>query len=153
MLKLTKKTDYALMALLHMGFVTDQPLVNAKEIAETYHIPVEMMAKILQSLSRGGITVSDNGPKGGYALSRSAERISVAEVIGVIEGPIKITDCMLSPSPVCMQADTCTIRTPVEHIQQRISTLLEGMSVAECHHMTLSHMTLSPAASTAAVPS
>ena len=138
MLKLTKKTDYALMALLHMGFMTETRLVNAKEIAETYQIPVEMMAKILQTLSRGGVIVSENGPKGGYALSRPAEQISVAEVIGAIEGPIGITDCMLSPTPTCMQADTCTIRTPVEHIQQRISALLEGMSVAEFHHMTLS---------------
>jgi len=134
-LKLTKKTDYALMALLHMGFMTRQPLVNAKEIAETYHIPVEMMAKILQTLSRGGVIISENGPKGGYALSRAPERISVAEVITAIEGPIGITDCMTSATATCMQADTCTIRTPVEHIQQRISTLLEGMSVAEFHHM------------------
>ncbi|MBI5136817.1 MAG: Rrf2 family transcriptional regulator [Nitrospirae bacterium] len=137
MLKLTKKTDYALMALLHMGFVTDQPLVNAKEIAETYQIPVEMMAKILQTLSRGGVIVSENGPKGGYALSRPAERITVAEVIEVIEGPLGITDCMAGPAAACMQADRCTIRTPVEHIQQRISSLLEHMSVAEFHHMTL----------------
>jgi Rrf2 family protein len=135
-LKLTKKTDYALMALLHMGFMTERPLVNAKEIAETYQIPVEMMAKILQTLSRGGVIISENGPKGGYALSRAPERISVGEVIATIEGPIGITDCMLSATATCMQAETCTIRTPVEHIQQRISQLLDDMSVAEFHHMT-----------------
>jgi Rrf2 family protein len=132
-LKLTKKTDYALMALHHMGYVTDQALVNAKEIAETYHIPVEMMAKILQTLSREEVIVSVNGPKGGYALSRSPEEISVAEVITAIEGPIGIADCLLEPEAVCMQADTCTIRTPVEHIQERIVALLSGMSVAQLH--------------------
>ena len=137
MLKLTKKTDYALMAIHHMGFLAQTPLVNAKEIAETYQIPVEMMAKILQTLSRVGLILSENGPKGGYALARPAERISVAEVITAIEGPIGITDCMLAPQAPCMQADTCTIRTPVEHIQQRINHLLEGMSVAEVHEMSL----------------
>jgi Rrf2 family cysteine metabolism transcriptional repressor len=132
-LKLTKKTDYALMALHHMGYVAEQPLVNAKEIAETYHIPVEMMAKILQTLSRDGILESVNGPKGGYALSRSPEEITVAQVITAIDGPIGIADCMLDVNAPCMQADTCTIRTPVEHIQERIVALLAGMSVAELH--------------------
>ncbi|MFQ5509230.1 MAG: RrF2 family transcriptional regulator [Leptospirillia bacterium] len=135
MLKLTKKTDYALMAMNHMAFLPGGSLVNAKEVAETYHIPVEMMAKILQTLSRDGLIVSENGPKGGYALSRLPEDISVAEVISAIEGPIGIADCMQAPGAVCMQADTCTIRSPVEHIQQRILALLEGMSVAEVHHM------------------
>ena len=135
MLKLTKKTDYALMALHHMGFLTERKLVNAKEIAETYHIPVEMMAKILQTLCRDGLITSENGPKGGYALSRGPEAISVAEVIAAVEGPIGITDCIQEPNAPCMQADTCTIRTPVEHIQQRIYGLLDGMSVAEVHQM------------------
>jgi len=136
LLKLTKKTDYALMAIHHMGFLTTGPLVNAKEIAEIYHIPVEMLAKILQTLSRHNLVVSENGPKGGYALARLPEDISVAEVITAIEGPIGIADCMAQATAACMQADTCTIRTPVEHIQQRISALLEAMSVEEVHHMT-----------------
>jgi Rrf2 family cysteine metabolism transcriptional repressor len=136
-LKLTKKTDYALMALNHMGYMTDQALVNAKEVAETYHIPVEMMAKILQTLSRDGIILSVNGPKGGYALSRRPEEISVAEVIAAIEGPIGIADCMVALNAPCMQADTCTIRTPVEHIQERIVALLAGMSVAALHERSV----------------
>ena len=136
MLKLTKKTDYALMALHHMGYVSDQPLVNAKEIAETYRIPVEMMAKILQVLSRDGIIDSVNGPKGGYALSRAPERITVAEVVTAIEGQIGVADCLLEMHAPCLQANTCTIRTPVEHIQERIVALLAGLSVAELHRMT-----------------
>jgi len=135
-LKLTKKIDYALMALHHIGFLAEGRLVNAKEIAEIYQIPVEMMAKILQTLSRCGLIVSENGPKGGYALSRPPEDISIAEVIEVIEGPIGIADCVHDTVIPCMQADTCTIRTPVAHIQQRISALLAGMSVAEVHAMS-----------------
>ena len=142
-LKLTKKTDYALMALHHMGYMASQPLANAKEIAETYHIPVEMMAKILQTLSRDGIIVSVNGPKGGYALSRPPEAITVAEVIAAIEGPIGIADCMLDLSEPCMQAETCTIRTPVEHIQERIVALLAGMSVAELHNRSVAPLAIS----------
>jgi len=147
-LKLTKKTDYALMALHHIGYMTDQPLVNAKEIAETYHIPVEMMAKILQVLSRDGLIASVNGPKGGYALSRPPEEISVADVITAIEGQIGVADCMLEMHAPCMQADTCTIRTPVEHIQERIVALLAGLSVAELHQMTDGGARMAPLAIT-----
>jgi Rrf2 family protein len=147
-LKLTKKTDYALMALHHMGYLSEQPLVNAKEIAETYHIPVEMMAKILQVLSRDGLIASVNGPKGGYALSRAPEDISVADVVTSIEGQIGVADCMLEMHAPCMQADTCTIRTPVEHIQERIVALLAGLSVADVHQMTDGAAKASPLAIT-----
>ncbi len=137
MLKLTKKVDYALLALHHMGYLSVGPLANAKEIAETYQIPVEMLAKILQTLSRADIIASENGPKGGYALSRLPEHISVAEIIQAVEGPIGIADCVTDGGSPCMQEDTCTIRTPIEQIQQRIRALLSDMSVADMHHQTL----------------
>jgi DNA-binding IscR family transcriptional regulator len=57
-------------------------------------------------------------------------------VVTAIEGQIGVADCLLEMHAPCMQADTCTIRTPVEHIQERIVALLAGLSVAELHQMT-----------------
>lgn len=79
MLKLSKKADYGLMALQHIasnqyGDVARARVVNTKEIAEEYHIPVELLAKVLQTLSKSGLIESHNGPKGGYLLGKSRER-------------------------------------------------------------------------------
>jgi Rrf2 family cysteine metabolism transcriptional repressor len=70
-LKFSKKADYALMALQHIaavqfGDVTKARIVNTKEIAEEHYIPVELLAKVLQTLAKHGIVESQNGPKGGY---------------------------------------------------------------------------------------
>ncbi|MDX1411560.1 MAG: Rrf2 family transcriptional regulator, partial [Nitrospirales bacterium] len=98
MLKLSKKADYALMALQYMGSVqySDLPkarLVNTKEIAEENNIPVELLAKVLQALAKQEIVESHNGPKGGYILGREPRDITIAKVLEAIEGPLGIADC------------------------------------------------------------
>src|SRR3989442_144753 len=80
MLKLSKKTDYALMAVQYMSSGGADRVVNTKEIAEEYNIPVELLAKVLQKLGKKGLIVSQNGPKGGYVLAKSSTDISVLSV-------------------------------------------------------------------------
>ena len=82
MLKISKKADYALMALQHIasvqfGDLTPGRVVNTKEIAEEYNIPLELLAKVLQTLAKNGLIESHNGPKGGYLLARSTRQITI----------------------------------------------------------------------------
>ena len=98
MLKLSKKADYGLMALQHIasvqfGDVTRARMVNTKEIAEEYNIPVELLAKVLQTLSKNGLIESHNGPKGGYLLAKSPREVTIAQVLESLEGPLGIMDC------------------------------------------------------------
>src|SRR5512145_202190 len=98
MLKISKKADYALMALQHIasvqfGDITPGRVVNTKEIAEEYNIPSELLAKVLQALAKSGVIESHNGPKGGYLLAHEAKTITIAQVLEAIEGPLGITDC------------------------------------------------------------
>ncbi len=80
MLRLTKKADYGLMALKYLaeqpGNATGAIAQSAKDIAEAYHIPPPLLAKILQTLARAGLLVSHAGTNGGYALARPANQIS-----------------------------------------------------------------------------
>ena len=96
MLRLTKKADYALMALKYLAeqscdaaapVFQGSPAVSAKDIAQAYHIPPPLLAKILQTLTRANLLVSHAGTNGGYALSRPAAEISAFEVIRAIDGP------------------------------------------------------------------
>lgn len=138
MLKFSKKADYALLALQYIASVQDsgepQPrVVNTKEIAEEHFMPVELLAKVLQTLARHQIIESHhNGPKGGYVLGREPKDITIAQVLEAIEGPLGITDCYHEKEESsCDQMDRCNIRTPLLKIQESIYTLLNGMSIED----------------------
>jgi Rrf2 family protein len=129
MLRFTKRADYGLMAIHYIAVHDDLGAVSAKRIAEEFSIPQELMAKILQQLARQRLIVSQNGPKGGYVLSRRAAEISVGEVIRALEGPISIVSCLEDAD--CPQMERCSLRRPVAKIQAAITQMLDTMSLAE----------------------
>jgi len=130
MLRLSKKADYALLAMRHLAAHTDAGAVSARELAEAYDIPAELLAKVLQRLVRSGLLASHQGIRGGYGLSRPADRISVAEVIQAIDGPLTVTACSDSDHS-CDQYAKCNIRDPLWRIKDRIVSALAATSVSE----------------------
>src|SRR3989442_13740217 len=88
MLRFTKRADYGLMAIHYIAVHDDVGAVSAKRIAEEFGIPPELLAKILQRLAKRRVIVSQNGPKGGYVLSRHPSNITVGEGIRALAGPI-----------------------------------------------------------------
>ena len=129
MLRFTKRIDYGLMAIHYIAFHQDDGAVSAKRIAETFNIPQELLAKILQRLAKRGLIESHNGPKGGYILSRAPEQIMVGQVIQALEGPISIVSCLEDLD--CPQFAKCNLRRPVQKLQASISYLLDTMTLAE----------------------
>src|SRR5919106_1056069 len=81
MLRLSKKADYALMAMKHLATRSDAASASAREIAEAYEIPLELLAKVLQRLVRSRLLVSVQGTRGGYRLGRAAAAIPVSDFI------------------------------------------------------------------------
>jgi len=131
MLRLSKKADYALMAMKHLAQKSNGgPSTSAREIAEQYDIPIELMAKVLQRLVRTGLLVSTQGTRGGYTLSRPSALISVADVIQAIDGPVTVTACSSQKSD-CEQYGKCSIRDPLWQIRERIVSALGTVTLAE----------------------
>ena len=130
MLRFTKRADYGLMAIHYIAINEDRGSVNTKRIADEFHIPLELLAKILQRLAKHRLITSQNGPKGGYALARSATSISVGDVVRALEGPINIVSC-LEASSDCPQMAHCNLRRPVQKIQASVSHLLDTMTLAQ----------------------
>ena len=130
MLRLSKKADYALMAMKHLAMNRDAVSTSAREIAEHYDIPIELMAKVLQRLVRTGLLTSHQGTRGGYTLSRSSATISVADVIQAIDGPFTVTSCSTDDN-TCEQFGKCSIRDPLWRIRERILSALGTVSLAE----------------------
>jgi Rrf2 family protein len=131
MLRLSKKADYALIAMKHLSRLPgDGASTSAREIAEQYDIPLELMAKVLQRLVRAGLLLSTQGTRGGYTLSRPSASISVADVIQAIDGPLTVTACSTEDHD-CEQFEKCNVRDPLWRLRERIVEALGTVSVAE----------------------
>ena len=130
MLRLSKKADYALMAMKHLAQNSSASSTSAREIAEQYDIPIELMAKVLQRLVRIGLLASTQGTRGGYTLGRPSAAISVADVIEAIDGPFTVTACSTENND-CEQYSKCSIRDPLWQIRERIAAALGTVTIAE----------------------
>jgi len=130
MFRLSKKTDYALMALQYLASKGASGVVSARAIAERFDIPLELLAKILQQLAHQGLVAAHKGIHGGYQLARPALAISVADVAEAIDGPMTLTACS-HVDVRCEQFATCTVRDPLWRIRERILSVLQTVTVAD----------------------
>src|SRR5215813_642254 len=132
MLRLSKKADYALIAMKHLAVRGDRVPASssAREIAELYDIPIELMAKVLQRLVRRGLLASHQGTRGGYQLARPPAQISVADVIQAIDGPVTVTACSTEEG-TCEQYAKCNVRDPLWRVRERILSALGECTIAE----------------------
>lgn len=130
MLKLTKKADYGLISLRHLAVQGRQRSASAKEMAELYRIPMPILAKVLQKLSREGFLVSEQGTNGGYRLAREASKITALEVIRAIDGPIILNACF-SDHKECELTVQCTVREPLRKVHEGILQLLDSITIGD----------------------
>ncbi len=144
---LTRKTDYALVALAGLA---RQPSASARDLAEQLHLPLPVLRNILKVLATHGLLISSRGPSGGYRLARPPQDISLAEIVEVIEGPVQLLTCCPpegdQPVPRCRLADSCLIKLNVGRVHDRLLEFL--------HDVTLDQIATdaAPATSTVTTP-
>ena len=127
MLKITKKTEYALIALSHIS--SNDALVRSIDISKKYSIPKELMAKTLQLMAKVGYIKAIKGPNGGYQSNINLDDISLKKFIESIEGPLGLIDCQISEE--CTQIDFCNIKKPIKRINDNILNFLDNISLIE----------------------
>lgn len=134
MLSLTRKTDYALVALA--GLASDPPAaVSAHDLAERWRLPLPALRNILKDLARAGLLTSTQGINGGYRLARPAERITLAEVVDAIEGPVRLAVCCATPegeqAEACRLEDSCRVKGAVRQVHQRLVEYFSRVTLAD----------------------
>ena len=127
MLKLTRKTEYALIALRHLHLVDENEVVSAKNIAAQYHIPQPLLAKVLQELSRHDLVKPVQGPKGGYSLKTKRDNITMTQFFELMEGPLGIMDCYFDSN--CELLDNCNIRSPIQRLNENMRNMFDEMTL------------------------
>jgi Rrf2 family protein len=131
MLKLSKKADYSVQALMHMAAMPDGEAASARQIAVERGIPAELTAKLLQALARGGLCRSRQGARGGYELARRPERISLGEVLAAVDGPPALAECLDGNGGPCPHHPKCELSQPLNRVQDRLDRFFADITLAE----------------------
>ncbi len=131
-MKLSKKSDYALRAMVYLSMNYKNGAVQIKEISAKEKIPQKFLENILLTLRKAGLLNSKIGLKGGYELARSPDLITLGEVIRALDGAIAPVDCVskISYRP-CSEEVTCVIRGVMMDIRNAITDVLDTVTFAD----------------------
>lgn len=132
MLKLSKKIEYALMSARYMALTKNDKYITAREIANSYNLSYELVAKVLQIMAKNKIIQSYQGVKGGYILNNS-ENITLADIIKAVEPKYEITDCLRNgfDEDSCSYFNCCKIKNPLAGIQKKIDKIFYETKLIE----------------------
>lgn len=133
---LTSKTKYGLKALVVLARrYASGEVVSISEIADREHIPLKFLETILAELKNRGILRSKRGPGGGYALAENPEKISLADVIRWLNGPLALVPCAseyaFSPCEDCDDMEACGIRLVMREVRNATVAVLQTKSLGE----------------------
>ena len=132
MFKLSKKVEYGLMAIKYIASKGEFDPCSAKVISRKNKIPYDLLSKILQRLKKEKILFSVKGIKGGYKLTKTPDKISLATVLNAIEGTNYILDCGMHDDPdSCSIYDSCIISDPMQKIQKSIINYFNSTKLSE----------------------
>jgi FeS assembly SUF system regulator len=140
MLKMSRLTDYGTNVLAHLAGTGERPH-SANEVAEQTGLPAATVSKVLKLLTRAGLVTSHRGAQGGYVLSRPAARITAAEVLDALEGPLALTECSTEAGACELEAQ-CLVGTAWQRINLAIRNALDEISLAELVSMQAGHSPL-----------
>jgi Rrf2 family protein len=135
MLAMTKKTGYSIIAITYLARLSGQGVASAREIAELFGVPASLLMNVLKQLAAAGYVESVRGAHGGYRLIRELEKITLADLVEAMEGPVRLSDCLADPAKLdectCQMMANCPISDPVHRVQRKLNDFLKKVTLAE----------------------
>jgi len=132
MIQLTKRTEYGLIALIHLAD-REGEVVSSREIGEHYSMPQRLLAEVLKDLCHADLVDSHRGSSGGYSLALPATTITLGAVVKALEGAPSVTSCeglgAASRGGECDVRPLCPIRSPLQRIREGIWSLLQSTTL------------------------
>ena len=130
MLRITRLSDYAVAILGQLANSKDS-VQTAKDVAACTGLSAPVVSKILKSLARSKLVLSQRGVQGGYRLAREPSRVSVADVIEAVEGPVALTECGENSDASCEFVGSCSVQANWLRINQVVKRALSNISVED----------------------
>ncbi len=128
MFKVSRKSEYALMAVQHLARSSGQQVVSVADLAVQADIPPDVLAKVLQSMKRVGILRAVKGASGGYGLARGPAEIRFLDVVQPFEEQLAVVSCQ-TPDGDCERTDTCTLRDPMSVLNAFVIRQFESLTM------------------------
>ena len=129
-MQITRQADYAMRAVIYLAKIGQDRMAATRQISDEQHNPPSFLAKIVSQLSVAGLLQTSRGARGGVSLARSADEISLLEVVEAIDGPILLNECV-ADSGVCTFGETCVIRPVFCDAQSELVSKLSNTSFGE----------------------
>ena len=123
-MRLTSAAEYGIRALLYLALQPPDKVCLISEISRVQSIPEKFLAKILQSLSKGGLVKSYRGVKGGFSLARLPEEVTLRDAVECLEGPLAMNKCLLGENS-CERSVKCPAHLVWKDAQERFIEVLE----------------------------
>ena len=121
-----RNTDYALRAAVELAGRFGGKPVSTKEIADRQKIPYQLACKLLQRLHKAGVVKSEMGPSGGFVLCKNPSKITVRQLVEMIQGPVRLNNCKL-----CRLSRCCNISPELTRLQGKINEFLDGLTLRQ----------------------
>jgi FeS assembly SUF system regulator len=129
-IRLSRISDYGIVVMAHLAEQAPGSRHSARGIAAATRLPAPVVSKILKALTRAGLLASQRGPHGGYSLARPPESITLADMIGALDGPFGLTECTMHPGQ-CAQEKSCHVRQPWQQINLVVRKALADVTLAK----------------------
>jgi Rrf2 family protein len=128
--KLNRKVEYSLMALKHMSRKMPGELTSAKEVADSYQAPFDATARVMQLMAQSGILRSSPGVQGGYQITKDLSKVTLHDLMELIQGPTQIAKCLHKQEP-CEIQSSCNIVSPVHALNQKLNDFYKNVTLKE----------------------
>ena len=133
-MQVTRADEYAVIGLLYLARQPAARTVMIDEISEQERIPKSFLAKIFQSLAKGGVVRSHRGAGGGFSLARPAGEITLLKVFQCVEGSFALQKCV-SDDPECVvshdRLSSCTLCAVFTEAQNRVNDLFSRTTLQD----------------------
>ena len=128
---MSRMADYGVVVLSALAQRGNDRPSTASDLAGRTALPVPTVSKILNALARGGVVDAMRGARGGYALRRTADNITVAEITTVLDGPVALTACVDGSDDICTAERLCPMAGGWNRINAAVKTALESVTLAD----------------------
>jgi Rrf2 family protein len=128
MFKVSRKSEYALMAVQYLGRQPRDAIISVAELSVAESIPQDILAKVLQGLKRAGVLTATKGAGGGYRLARSVAEIRFLDVVRPFEEQLAVVNCQ-SSAPDCDRHDCCSLRDPMTTLNAFVLRQFETLTM------------------------
>lgn len=127
---LRRNTDYALRTMVHLARRWEGMPASSRDIAAAEGVSYDLMCKLLQKLAKSRLVKSTMGPKGGFELRRAPDKITIAQVIKSVQGPIKLNRCLLGGYK-CPRKSDCPVYEKIADLQEYIDGFFSEVTLAD----------------------